>query len=222
MHIFVITSILNPKVGVIDPETRYNQTLRTIESIKERAPGSMILLLDSSPELEQHKVDNLRSQVDYFISLSNHTLAMELATNGLKSPGECYIMAVAIDVIRNLAKLDVQRVFKITGRAELTDEFNIEDYNNPEMKNKYVFQEPVVSWMSQQIKLVNTRLWSFDYDMLDEVDNLVREAFEETMKGRFDLEHTYYMLIEDKDRIFGMERIGLKCQVASNGVMVNE
>lgn len=222
MHIFVITSILNPKVGVLDPETRYKQTLRTVESIKEKAPGAMILLLDSSPEIEQYKVDTLRGQVDYFISLSNHSMALELAKNGLKSPGECYIMAVAIDVIRNLALLDVQRVFKITGRAELTDDFHIEDYDNPQMKNKYVFQTPVISWMSPQIKLVNTRLWSFDYNMIDEVDTLVREAFEETMRGQFDLEHAYYKLIEDKDKIFGLDRIGLSCQVASNGVMVDE
>lgn len=222
MHIFVITSILKPKIGVLDFETRYNQTLRTIDSIKQKAPGSLILLIDSSPELDPETIKPIREQVDYYISLSNHEQAVQLANMGLKSPGECYIMAVAIDVIRNLALLDINRIFKITGRAELTDDFHIEDYDNPKMKNKYVFQEPVVSWMSPQIKLVNTRLWSFDYSMLDEVDRLVREAFEETIKGKFDLEHAYYKLIEDKDRIFGMEKIGLKCQIASNGVMVNE
>ena len=221
MYVFVITSILRPKIGIIDFETRYQQTLKTIESIKSKAPGSMIILVDSSPELEDDKVQIIKPQVDYFISLSNHSHAQELSSKGLKSPGECYIMVIALDVIRNLALTNVQRVFKITGRAELTENFHIEDYDNPQMEGKYVFKTPVVSWMSPQLKLVDTRLWSFDYNLLDEADQLVRYAYEETMQGRFDLEHAYYKLLP-KDRLFEKDVIGLTCQLASCGTIINE
>lgn len=221
MNVFVITSILNPKIGIIDPETRYQQTLKTIQSIKDRAPGSIIMVVDSSPQLESHKIENIRKEVDYFISLSNHKFSNDLANAGLKSQGECYIMLVAIDAIRNMAREDIKRVFKITGRAELTDRFNIEDYNNPEMKGMYVFKTPVVSWMSQHLKLVDTRLWSFDYSLLDQAEQLVRYAYEETMTTRFDLEHAYYKLLP-KDKIFGKDVIGLKCILASDGTEINE
>ena len=221
MNIFVITSILKPKIGIIDDETRYQQTLETIQSIKDRAPGSMIILVDSSPELEDYKVEKIKSEVDYFVWLHNHAFAQELNSKGLKSPGECYIMIIAMDVIRNLALTDVNRVFKITGRAKLTENFHIEDYDNPGMKGNYVFKTPVVSWMSQHLKLVDTRLWSFDHSMLDEAEQLVRYAYEETMQGRFDLEHAYYKLLP-KDRLFEMPVIGLTCQLASCGTIINE
>ena len=101
-----------------------------MESIKERAPGSIIFLLDSSPQpVEQEKVDTLKPMVDYYVSLFNHTHSMELSNKGLKSPAECYIMTVAIDIIRNMNFGDINRIFKITGRAELSDRFHIEDYD---------------------------------------------------------------------------------------------
>jgi hypothetical protein len=222
MNIFVITSILNPKIGLIDTQTRYTQTLKTIQSIKDRVPGSIIIMIDSSAHIEEEKVTTIKSQVNYFISLANHKFAQELNDKGLKSQGECYIMIIALDVIRNLGLADIKRVFKITGRAELTDNFKIEDYDNPEMKGKYVFKTPVVSWMSQHLKLVDTRLWSFDYNLLDDVEGgLIRPAYEETMQGRFDLEHTYYKLLP-KDLLFGKDVIGLTCQLASCGTIINE
>ena len=223
MHIFVITSTLKPKIGIIDNETRYSQTLNTIQSIRNKVKDAVILLVDSSPEpLEQEKIDNLKSKTDYFITLFNHALAVELANSGLKSQAECYIMIIALDVIRNLALKDVNRVFKITGRAELTDNFHVEDYDNPEMQGKYVFKTPVTSWMTSQLKLVDTRLWSFDYPMLDETEKLIRQTYEECMsKPQFDLEHTYYRLL-DKSKLFEKDVIGLKCQLASCGTIINE
>jgi len=222
MYAFVITSILKPRIGIYDPETRYQQTLKTIKSIKDKVPDALILLVDSSPEpLDDEWINTLRSEVSYFVSLMTHQHASDLANRGMKSAGECYSMVVALDVIRNLALTNINRVFKITGRAKLTDNFHIEDYDNPGMKGSYVFKTPVVSWMSQHLKLVDTRLWSFDHSMLDEAEQLVRYAYEETMQGRFDLEHAYYKLLP-KDRLFEMPVIGLTCQLASCGTIINE
>jgi hypothetical protein len=222
MYIFVITSTLNPKIGLLSPEVRYEQTLNTIKSIREKANGSLILLVDSSPQpVEQTYIDDIKSKVDYFITLSNHTHAIELGNAGLKSPAECYVMVIALDIIRNLALPDIKRVFKITGRGELTDRFNIEDYDNPEMNGKYVFKASVESWMARQLRLVDTRLWSFDYKMFEEVNQLVRDAYSDCMATRMDLEHTYYKLI-DKQKLFEKDVIGMKCQLASDGVIIDE
>jgi len=222
MYIFIVTSTLNPKIGILSPEIRYQQTLNTIKSIKDKVKDSVILVLDSSPvPLEQAMIDGLKSQVDYFISLFNHTHATELGNAGLKSPAECYIMIVALDIIRNLALDKVQRVFKITGRGELTERFNIEDYDNPDMKGKYVFKTRVVSWMTPQLNLVDTRLWSFDYPMLEEVNHMVRQAYDDCMNTRWDLEHIYFKVM-NKEKLFEKDVIGMKCQLASDGVIIDE
>lgn len=216
-NIFIITSALKPRIGLISDEDRFKQTIRTVESIREKAPGSIILLLDSSPQpVEQEKIDTLKPMVDHYISLFNHTHAMELGNAGLKSPAELYIMVVALDVIKNMNYDDINRVFKITGRAELTDDFHIEDYALEEVKDKYVFKTRNVSWMARTIHCIDTRLWSFDYSMLDEVDKLVRNSYEECMQTGWDIEHVYFKLIPE-EKLFEKDVVGLKCQVASDG-----
>lgn len=222
MYIFVITSTLNPKIGVLSPLARYHQTLNTIKSIRDKVKDSIILLLDSSPQpVEEYMIEGIKSKVDQFITLSNHTHALDLGNAGLKSPAECYIMVIAIDVIKNMALTGIKRVFKITGRAELTDRFNIEDYDNEEMLGKYVFKTSVQSWMARQLRLVDTRLWSFDYNQLDEVNQLVRDAYSDCMTSNWDLEHVYYKLM-DKEKLFEKDVIGLRCQLASDGVIIDE
>jgi hypothetical protein len=222
MNIFIITSVLKPTVGIIPHDVRYKQTLNTINSIREKVKDSLIILLDSSPSpLDLETIQELKSKTDYFISLMNHTQAMELSSKGMKTPGEIYIMVIALDIIKNLTPQNVNRVFKITGRGELTDRFKIEDYDDPEMRSKYVFKKSVVSWMNPNIKLVDTRLWSFDFDMLDEVDKLLREAFTEATTTGLDLEHVMYKLI-DKEKLFEKDVIGVKCQLASTGDLIDE
>jgi hypothetical protein len=222
MHIFIITSTLNPRIGILSPEVRYQQTLNTIKSIRERANGSLILLVDSSPQpIEETYIEDIKSKVDHYITLSNHTHAIELGNAGLKSPAECYIMVIALDVIRNLAFTNIQRIFKITGRGELTKRFNIEDYDNPDMVDKFVFKTSVNSWMAKQLKLVDTRLWSFDYKLFEDANKLVRDSYSDCMATNWDLEHTYYKLL-DKTKLFEKDVIGLKCQLASDGVIIDE
>lgn len=222
MNIFIITSVLKPTIGIIPHDIRYQQTLNTIKSIRAKTKDSLIILLDSSPTpLDLETVQELKSKTDYFISLLNHKQAMELSSAGLKSPGEIYIMVIALDIIKNLTPKEVNRVFKITGRGELSDRFDINDYDNPDMKGKYVFKKSVVSWMHPDIKLVDTRLWSFDFDMLDDVDKMLREAFSESTTTGWDLEHVYYKLI-DKEKIFEKDVIGVKCQLASTGDLIDE
>lgn len=220
MNIFIITSTLNPKVGVIDNETRYNQSLKTVETLRQKDPNAKIFMFDSSPNLvEDFKIKEFRSRVDYFVTLSNHSHAIELGNAGNKSAGECYIMIVALDIIKNLNFKNINRIFKITGRSELTDDFDIEYYSNDDLRGKFVFKTPVISWMSPSLKLVDTRLWSFSYDMIDDVDIMIREAYEKCMTGTLDLEHVYYNLL-DKEKLIEKDVLGLTCQVSNDGTIV--
>lgn len=221
MYIFVITSTLNPKIGVLSPLARYHQTLNTIKSIRDKVKDSIILLLDSSPQpVEEYMIENIKTKVDQFITLSNHTHSLELGNAGLKSPAECYIMVIAIDVIKNMALTGIKRVFKITGRAELTDRFNIDEYDEG-VSGKYVFKTSTDSPLARQLKFIDTRLWSFDFNQLDEVNQLLRDSYLECMTTYMDLGHVFYKLI-DKDILFEKDVIGLRCQLASDGVIVDE
>jgi hypothetical protein len=43
---FIITSAINPGVGLFSPEERINQTIQTVSSIKNIFPESNLILID--------------------------------------------------------------------------------------------------------------------------------------------------------------------------------
>jgi hypothetical protein len=214
-HIFVISSCLKPKIGVIDHETRYTQTLNTIKSIRDRVFDSIIVFVDSSPTpVDDVKIDVIKHSVDYFVTLFNHSRALEMGEQGLKTPGEAYNMIVAFDIIRSSGLQNVKRIFKITGRAELTEDFHIEDYEG--LEDKYVFKKRNESWMSPALHLLDTRLWSFDYNMMEEVANLMVNVYNDYFHTGWDMEHLIFKLI-DKEKLIEKDVLGVKCQVSSDG-----
>jgi len=216
-HIFIITSCLNAKVGMIDHETRYNQTLNTIKSIRDRVEDSIIVFVDSSPTpVSDDKLETIKHQCDYFVYLFNHSRALEMGEHGLKTPGEAYNMIVAFDIIRSNGIQNVKRIFKITGRAELTDDFDINYYNSDEVNGKYVFKKRNQSWMARSLELVDTRLWSFDYNMLEEVANVMVSVYNDYFNTGWDMEHLVFKII-NKDKLIEKDILGLKCQVSSDG-----
>ena len=73
----IITSIINPikeplsytNVRTIySSEERFEQVLKTINSVKEKIPNSKIVLLECSSNIEQYE-DILRNRVDKYIKL---------------------------------------------------------------------------------------------------------------------------------------------------------
>lgn len=214
-NIFIITSCINAKVGVIDHETRYSQTLNTIKSIRDKVKDSIIIFVDSSPKsLDDDKMKAIRALCEYSVSLFNHSVALEMGEKGLKTPGEAYNMAVAIDIIRSFNPKDIKRIFKITGRAELTDDFHIEDYDD--LEGKYVFKTRNKSWMSPALELLDTRLWSFDFSDLEDVAKMMASVYNEHFTTGWDMEHLIFKMVP-KDKLVEKEVIGLKCQVSYDG-----
>jgi hypothetical protein len=206
---------LNAKVGVIDHETRYNQTLNTIKSIRDKVKDSIIVFVDSSPiPVGDDKIKTIRELCNYSVILFNHSIALEMAERGLKTPGEAYNMIVAIDIIRSSGLQNVQRIFKITGRAELTDDFHIEDYDN--MNGKYVFKTRNKSWMSPALELVDTRLWSFDFADMEDVAKMMSNIYNDHFTTGWDMEHLIFKMVP-RDKLVEKDVIGLKCQVSYDG-----
>ena len=220
-YVFIITSALNPLMGVFTKEQRYEQTLNTIKSIRSKVENSVIILSDTSPNpIPEEWIDNLVKLCDDVICLQDDTVKF-LTKHNLKTPSEIYNMSNAIRYLKYLNLNDIDRVFKITGRAELTEDFDILFYKTPEVKNKYVFKNSVVSWISKEKKLYDTRLWSFDYSSIDEVSEILVKSFELANRSGLDIEHVYYQLIPT-EKVVEKDIVGLKCLVASDGTIRND
>ena len=70
----LITSAVNAKFSVYKPEERVEQTLKTIESVRQKIPNSHICLTDCGiPGLEGELKDKLISVVDTFVDFGKDT-----------------------------------------------------------------------------------------------------------------------------------------------------
>src|SRR5947208_3218900 len=94
--LFIVTSTLKSATGIIDYAQRITQTQESIVSIKTKAPGSCILLIDNSPEsLPEELKGELQSTVDVGLFLETDAMANVLSKNGLKSFGDTYLLLKA-------------------------------------------------------------------------------------------------------------------------------
>lgn len=218
-HLFIITSAINSFTSVIPIPERYKQTLKTIESIRNKVSDSIVVLAESSPQpVNQEMLESLHSLVDYMLVNSQIPDIVQLGLHGQKSPAEAYSTFVTLDTIEKLNLTNVKRIFKLTGRGELTDEFHIEDYNSKNLFAKYVFKNRVDSWMSKDLQLVDTRIYSLCVSLIPEFKEIMKTIVNHSLKTGRDLEHCVFELI-DKEKLIEKQVMGFKCQISSTGVI---
>ena len=108
--------------SIYSHQQRFEQTLETIESVRNYMPDAHILLVECSPPSEW--MDILKSKVDQFINLEFH----ELVNNSLeKGLGEKTLLLTAFS---NLTE-EYSNVYKITGRYVLQNKIEWEPSELP-------------------------------------------------------------------------------------------
>jgi hypothetical protein len=191
--LFCLISAIGNNYGIFSYKERYNQLLGSIESIRKYAPDSDIVIFDASEDaLPKDDVKQLRSLVNYVHLLNNDKYVQFLKYNSKdptpnkfekKTVGEMQAMVAFLDFLKDHPK-QYQRVFKLTGRLKLNENFNMAEFLKH--KNRLVLQEKE-NWFGKDVFRI--RLWSFDYDNLNEIRNLFY-----TMQ-----KHTYDLLIEKQE-----------------------
>lgn len=216
--IFIVTSCLIPAIGVFSPEERLKQTLETIDSIREKSPGSFIILSDVSIQPLTDNYSELVSKVDLFLDLRGVDFLIHFTQNGMKSQGECAMTHVVLDYLQQNPEMleGVERIFKITGRLQLDEGFNVNDYEG--LDGKYVFKKRIPTWMSTPIHdathVFDTRLWSLSTSLIDTHTQVLEKVF--PLLGPLDLEHAYFATI-DKNLVVEFDKVHCRGQVASTG-----
>lgn len=216
--LFLITSALNPTYGVFSPFDRYTQTMDTIKSIREKVPEADIFLVDVSVnEVDPNMLSVVMNSTDYFMSLSTHPGMIELSKNRAQSQAETLMTLLFLETIKEIDRFKkYDRIFKITGRIQLDDGFDINRYND--LHGKFVFKNRVQTWMPTPYRnathLYDTRLYSLCTSKID--------TFIEVLKSMFDylqfvdFEHAMYANIPN-ELVVEFERVYCKGQVASSG-----
>lgn len=221
--LFIVTSAIRTPWGRGDDE-RFEETLYTIKTIKDKT-GADILLCESSAEpLEDKHFKHLDEIVQY---LPFHKEGKEIKDLGLgmtyaKSATEAMMMAEVMHY-----PLNYKRVFKISGRYYLNDHFNREDHDQ---EGKLVCREVMNSGYGEEqigtTRMIMTRLYSFDPQIKDELakifDKIKAYLYHQAVSCKVgDIEHGLYKFLPP-EYIHEVMRIGVTGKIGHINSVVED
>jgi len=222
-------------------EQRFLQTLDTIKSIKQKVPNAYICLFECSykPIPEEYK-NILKDKVDLFLEFYDEPAIKTLYENFSKNTdlivfGKSLLETRGILNCLYLMKekqlfTDVNRIFKLTGRYTLNEQFNIQDYESRFLENYYVAKiykyldeeklsmkidnlDNIYAYLYQAEGMMVTGLWSFDRMLFNDTIEALERSFiylEKMLQytSGNDIEHALYRFL-NKKRIIHTSNLGL-------------
>jgi len=232
--LFLVSSAIHTNHGVYNSEQRLEQTINTLKSIKERCDADIVLLDGGlkSPTDEERKI--LEEYTKGIVSFSD-------------APSVKDILAIpSQDIVKNMAEIvmfgstfqDIgvsgdykkyKRIFKMSGRYVLNDNFNYQTHIDA--KDKIIIRGPFTSQFTSAqtggvIFQYMSRLWSFDSEMLPNIAQSYGRMFKDmnmvlTGGGYIDIEHLLFVHL-DPTKIQKIAKIGIEGNIAPNGNGISE
>lgn len=241
-NIVLLTSALYTNYGIYDPKTRIQQTLETAKSAKKYIPGAVIILVDNSKVDVQNddsaEINELIDTVDYYIDNSddgdiqyfhNNVQNYDIGKNAMEAMGLMKALTyISNDDAMKAEIADADRIFKLSGRYQVTDKFDISKFSNENTRDKFVFKKAQPSWINPQdtgvTTLLQTRLWSFTPNLLLETLEIYKNIIENMVRlfnenKYIDNEHSMSKFIP-KNKLVELETVGLVGNIAPNGMMI--
>ena len=240
--LFLVSSAIHTAHGCFSTEQRLDQTIKTFESIKSRMPDARILLIECSAEnsVTEEESKKLEPFIEGLLNFHPDNQVQEIysmaGTNWdvAKNFTELVVFGKALDfVVRQQPHLlnDINRVFKMSGRYLLNDNFDLSKHLAPEMQENYIFAQKkpsqfpisITGGLTQQ---VSTRLWSwptnktalvfFRYNLMIEtfIGNLAKQRYT-------DIEHLAYYYFSGP-YLTEIPIIGVEGQLGPNGLLVKD
>jgi hypothetical protein len=231
-------------------QERFEQTLETIESIKEKVEDPYIVIFECSRvKISDEHQKILEEKCDLFLDLSKDK-SMEILYSNLDNFSSGVVFGKSLletngffnclnYIGENNLFTDTTRIFKLTGRYVLNDDFQIKDYESNFLVGKYILknynyseEEKVDFDPGSELKNVYaylygcdgstiTGLWSFDrtlyYDTMNALSKSLRymEQMIQYTSG-IDIEHSLYKFIDKKD-VISVNNLGLTVRKGLNG-----
>jgi len=237
-YTFLITSAINTKFGVFDAETRLNQTVSTIQSIKQRVPDADLFLLEMSAiALTQDQSNTLEPLVKSIVNFNSDPSVVGLYNSTdnwdiVKNVTEVMCFGKALkNLHRSLNQFsNTQRIFKISGRYGLNNNFDIGYYDQYNIQNHIVISNQKNSQFDYNLTLIShqfmSRLWSWPVSLMEEVitvydDSLAYMGERISAGGYADIEHCLYKFL-DKEKVMQKTPLGIFGNIGPNGMPVQE
>lgn len=223
--------------SIYTPEQRFRQTLDTIDSIRSKVPNSYICIFENSykPISDEHR-EILKERVDLLLEFYDDRVMKLLYENISQHPNlflhgksllETRGLLCALYHLRKTQVFaDARRIFKLSGRYTLNEDFNVKDYESNLLDKYYVckvFEYPqrerdeltdnLYGFIFKSPGSMVTGLWSFDRFLFNETVDALEKSFVymekmiQTTCG-IDIEHSLYYYL-DKNKIIKSSNLGL-------------
>lgn len=211
--IVIITSTIHPtseklsysKIrSIYDDNERFEQTLNSINSIKNKLPRASIFLLENSP-LTCKEQEELKNAVDWLILFSNDPNASEYKDSIYKGSGEIYMLLKFYEVFTHF---DYKRLFKLSGRYFLSENFSPQKFS----ESQFSFRKYENSY--------STRLYSVPKNLEEIYYEQLIKTFKESCHGA--TIECILMQDIDENKIKLLDMLGVKGNIAVNGELINE
>jgi hypothetical protein len=230
--LFVVSSAIHTKHGVYNAEERLDQLIKTCESIHERTTCDIVVVDGGERFLSVEEQTKLQPIVSHFYSYYDTPLVKEMQSIKIQD-----IVKNVIEVFMfgsffhsEIARIkNYGRVFKMSGRYTLTNEF---DYNfHLNQRNHIVIRGPYTSQfpseMTGGISLqYMSRLWSFDAALIEYMSEVYKHMLKNMINvindgGYIDIEHSLFKFLDPK-LVINPQKIGVIGNLAPNGATVSE
>jgi hypothetical protein len=218
--VWLVTSAINGKNGIsgkLTSEQRLQQTLETAKSIRTRVNQAHIVLLEGGNAPLDFKTRSVLKTLyddilDYtqssFIQFAHNNV--NLAKQGItviKGPCESWMLWQTC-LLLNLTKYD--RVFKISGRYEINDRFDLAKHTNAQGQYLMLQKLPGLPYYDNPNKLAystaqySTRLYSFCGSILNKATMNYQEINQRLLDlyqrdSYIDIEHMTYLVLNPAD-----------------------
>jgi hypothetical protein len=223
--LFIVTSALNPEMGIINREDRFNQTIDGLKSLREKMPDAIVLMVDGSPnKIEEEKVKALKEYVNFFADFSQDKEILQFSSTGRKSEAENVLLFKTLLLLKQDDGLNeimdsVNRIVKLSGRTILTDGFDIGEHNH---LGKYVFKTRMPTWIADSrnkyaTDLLITRMYSFCPSLIDDYIHMCALNVKLITQMQVDTEHAHFVNI-NRDLLVELDTIHCQGIMAGTGL----
>jgi hypothetical protein len=187
--------------SVYTPLERFEDTKKTIQSVRNKIPNSVILLVECS-ELTEDENNYFRTHCEHVINLFDDAAAKSLIYSPSKSLGEATMTSNAIAYIKK-HQIPFQHFFKISGRYWLNDKFIYLHYDNDHIIIRLIYNDP---------SNVATTLYKLPSRCLDDLSNFLSSNIKRLMDGE-GYERVFATFIHEqlskKEPIVYIEKLGV-------------
>ncbi|NTU71286.1 MAG: hypothetical protein HGB10_05655 [Coriobacteriia bacterium] len=124
VHTAATGFLYSPTRSVYTAEERLTQTLESVASVRERAPGAHVVVAENS-ELADVERSALAEAADRLLEYASDESAAALRDGNYKGASE---VDVLLRTLADIGDLPFTRLFKLSGRYRLTDSFELDRF----------------------------------------------------------------------------------------------